>query len=882
MKKLGVPSSIYRLQLHEGFNFRQATAILPYLKQLGIEGIYCSPYYVAYSQHGYDITNPNKINPKIGTEKEFEAFCAKLKELGMKNIIDVVPNHMGIKGGMNAWWQDVLEHGPQSRYAPFFDIEWNSEKRALQNKVIFPILGEPYRKCLERGQIRLTLENGGLSFRYFDYILPLAPKTYALVLHDKAFAAVFAQVKAFPTTPAKRKTLTARLKQQVHDTVHSAHGLKARVLRRIHWFNSDPKRIHALLEEQYYRISSWKLSGKEINYRRFFNFNDLAALSIEHEKVLEAHHKLVFELARKGVIQGIRIDHPDGLYDPALYLQRVRKKTKLPIFLEKILDPHERLPDAWPVEGNVGYDFLNVITALFVDKGSEKGITHTYEAFIGKHLDFGDLLYDKKKFFANAYMTCEIDELGRLLDEVSDLDLRYREFNRADLREAILEVIASFPVYRTYIGPKCKAPSKRDAEYIACALQRARRRSPYVDRYIFQFIEDLLLLRIEMSKENERAFRAFILRFQQFTGPIMARGMEDICFYIYNRLLSLNEVGGDPRNFGLSPGEFHQYNGEKRHRWPYSILATSTHDSKRSEDVRMRLNVLSELSEEWHERVLQWKAINHTFKRRDFPDANTEYLIYQMLVGLWPEDEMSANEWSRFKARLWNNLLKSMREARETTTWIWPNEKYERSVKQFLFNILERGKNRLFFKSFIPFVKKVTALGYLNSLSSTVLKMGACGIVDVYQGNESWNFVWVDPDNRQDIDYAALQERFAQIAHSNMIALEDLKLYVNYKGLHARNKHPALFLEGEYHPIEVTGKERERVVAFMRKGGKRVAYVIGGRFFSRGDCFDKTALHFPHGGIFTDLFTQKTFQIKKGKNALAPLFKKYPFALLIN
>ena len=880
MNPVDVPSSIYRLQLHQGFNFKMATEMLPYLKKLGIDGVYCSPYYVAYSQHGYDITNPNKLNPLIGTKQDFEAFCRMLKELGMKNIIDVVPNHMGIKGGMNAWWQDVLEHGPQSRYANFFDIDWDSEKRALQNKVIFPILGDPYRKCLETGKIRLDFEEGALAFHYFDYVLPLAPKTYALVLQDKMFASVLAKVKRFPTTPAKREALTAQLKQQVHEKVLSAKGLKARVGRRIQWFNSDPKRLHALLEEQYYRISSWKLSGKEINYRRFFNFNDLAAVSIEHEKVLGAHHRLVFELARKGVIQGIRIDHTDGLHDPALYLERVRKKTKLPLFLEKILDPHERLPEEWPVEGNVGYDFLNVITSLYIDKSSEKAITNTYDEFIGKHLDFGDLLYDKKKFFANAYMTCEIDLLGRVLDEVSDLDLRFREFNRADLREAILEVIASFPVYRTYIGPHSKEPSKRDAEYISLAMQRARKRCPYVDPYIFQFIEDLLLLRIDVSKENERAFRAFVLRFQQFTGPIMARGMEDICFYIYNRFLSLNEVGGDPRNFGLSPGEFHQYNEEKRHRWPLSILATSTHDSKRSEDVRMRLNILSELAGEWHEAVFLWKKLNHSFKRRDFPDLNTEYLIYQMLVGLWPEVEPSANEWKKFKERLWNNLLKSIREAREITTWIWPNEKYERSVRQFLFNLLDRTKNRPFFDTFIPFVKKVTQLGYLNSLSSVVLKLGSCGIVDVYQGNESWNFVWVDPDNRRDIDYAAMQEKFAQVTASKEVSLKDLKLYVHYKGLHVRKRDPDLFLRGEYHPIKVEGSEKDRVVAFMRKKGGKVLYVIGGRFFSKGDSFEKTYLYFPTSGTFTDLFTNKNLKIKKGKNALAPIFKKYPFAML--
>ena len=883
MAQLDVPASIYRLQLHQGFNFKMATEVLPYLKKLGVEGVYCSPYYVAYSQHGYDITDPNEINPKIGTRQDFEAFCAKLKELGMKNIIDVVPNHMGIKGGMNAWWQDVLEHGPRSRYAQFFDIDWDSEKRALQNKVIFPILGDPYRQCLETGEIRLKFEEGRLAFHYFDYVLPLAPKTYAYVLQDKAFAPVLTKVKKFPTTPSKREELTARLKQEIHKKVLSAKGLKGRVERRIQWYNSDPKRLHTLLEAQYYRISSWKLSGKEINYRRFFNFNDLAAIAIEREQVLNAHHRLVFDLAKKGVIQGIRIDHPDGLHDPALYLAQVKKKTKLPIFLEKILDPHERLPETWPVEGNVGYDFLNVITSLFIDKRSEKDITHTYDEFIGKHLDFGDLLYDKKKFFANAYMTCEIDVLGRMLDEVSDLDLRYREFNRADLREAILEVIASFPVYRTYIGPHCKTPSKRDALYITVAMERARKRCPYVDPYIFQFIEDLLLLKIDLSQENEKAFRAFILRFQQFTGPIMARGMEDICFYIYNRFLSLNEVGGDPRNFGLSAGEFHQYNEEKRHRWPDSILATSTHDSKRSEDVRMRLNILSELSGEWHDTVFLWEKCNRSFKRRDFPDANTEYFIYQMLVGLWPEEEPSANEWKTFKERLWINLLKSIREAREITTWIWPNEKYERSVKQFLFNLLDRKKNHPFFESFIPFVKKVTQFGYLNSLSSTVLKLGSCGIVDIYQGNETWNFSWVDPDNRRDIDYNELEKRFTAVSSLNEEpSLEDLKLYVNYKGLHVRKQHPDLFLRGEYHPIKVVGQEADRVVAFMRKMGTKELLVIGGRFFSKGDRFEKTDLHIPASGTFTDLFTNKTFKIKRGMCALAPFFKKYPFALLIN
>ena len=842
-KKLRLPTSIYRLQLHQKFNFRQAAAVLPYLKELGIEAIYCSPFFKACSPHGYDITDPSRFNPLIGTEKDFLHLCAELKKHQMEQIIDIVPNHMGICKGENRWWQEVLKRGKKSPFASFFDIDWESEKPALKGKVLLPLLGASYAACLKRKEIVLCQEEGEFFFRYLNYTFPIAPETYPLFIDSKG-------------------------------------ARKERMQNTLQTINRSSRRLHALLERQHYRLASFRAGGQEVNYRRFFNFNDLVALRIEREEVLQAHHRKVFDLARKKLIQGIRIDHPDGLYDPKRYLERVKEETHLPLFLEKILDPHEKLPEEWPVEGTVGYDFLNCLTALFVDKRQEKAISAAYERFVKKRLDFGDLLYEKKKFFAKSYMGSELRRLGRMLEEIAELEICFRDLTRRDLTEAVTEVIACFPVYRTYIGPKTKSPSKRDESFMQEALQRARKRNPKRESALFQLIEELLMLRLQGNKSSQRVFRRFVLRFQQFTGPIMARGLEDISFYLYNRLLSLNEVGGDPRHFGISAEEFHQYAKEKHHRWPHTVLATSTHDTKRSEDVRMRLNVLSELPQEWEACILLWKELNHIRKRRDFPGPNTEYFIYQMLVGLWPEHELASREWREFKGRLWNNLLKSIREAREETCWESPDEQYEKCVKHFLFGILDREKNGAFFDSFLPFVKKVIPLGHLNSLSSLVIKLGSPGIVDVYQGNESWNFVWVDPDNRRDVDYGELKRQLERTRVTHLKETGDLKLYLYQKGLRLRREHPALFLDGEYLPIRAVGERAERVVAFMRKQGKKVVLVVAGIFFSQLLFWEETALNLPFGGTFVDLFSEQRFSLKKGKNPLAPLLNAYPFALL--
>jgi (1->4)-alpha-D-glucan 1-alpha-D-glucosylmutase len=881
-KKQKLPTSIYRLQIHKGFNLKQATAILPYLKKLGVEAVYCSPCFKAYSQHGYDVVDPTRLNPDIGTEDDFHKFIAALQHLQLQNIIDIVPNHMGIRGG-NKWWDEILQYGPYARTHDFFDINWNVEKEGMKNKVYLPILGATYGSCLDQKQIQLQLEDGRLFFQVYDFRLPLAPHSYSCVLTQVALQKILAPLQKLPITPSKRVTVAQIVENKVQRELSKNPKLIQSVAAQVKSINQSNDKLHDLLEKQYYRLCSWKVSGQEINYRRFFNFNDLAALAMEKSHVLQAHHRYIFQLAKEKKIQGIRVDHPDGLYDPASYFAKLYQKTHLPIFLEKILDPHEKLPESWPVEGTVGYEYLNKLSSLFIVKSNEKEFSRAYEDFIEKKVDFGELLYEKKKFFAQKYMRNEIEHLGQLLDRASDLDYRYRDFSRNDLTNAIVEVISSFPVYRTYIDEKSIAPTKRDCSYIEESFQRVRQRDPHFSEEILKFLEAILLLKLPIRKEHKRAFRHFVLQFQQYTSPIMARGLEDICFYVYNRFVSLNEVGGDPRHFGISAAEFHQYNKEKHHKWPGGILATSTHDTKRSEDVRMRLNAISEFPQLWYEKVFEWKASNHIWKRRNYPDPNTEYFIYQLLVGLWPTKPLSNKEFRNFKGRLWTCLLKAIREMREITTWIEPNEKYEANIKHFLFNILDRTKNPKFWNSFELFAKKMMQLGYQNSLSSIVLKLGSPGIVDIYQGNETWKFVWVDPDNRQDVDFKALQKELQHLSSGKQtLKHQKEKQFLYWKGLHYRNKYPELFLEGEYIPLDIEGPKKDHVVAFMRRRGANSVLVLSARFFQNTINWDQTTILIPVNGTFTDIISNAQVRVTKKRMPIAPFFKHNHYAIFAN
>ncbi len=784
-----VPSSTYRFQLTRSFPLRSARELLPYLQELGIEGICCSPLFDAVTPGGYDQVDPNRFHPEICSEEEFTAFCAELSKLGMKLILDVVPNHMGILGKKNRWWIDVLKRGEASDYAHFFDIDW----KPLQGKVILPVLAGPCKALLEKGEIELVWEEG-FWIRYQEHRFPVCPM--------------------------------------------SLPEEEAGILER---FSGNPVELEGLLERQHYRLAYWKMAGSEINYRRFFNINELAAIRIEDESVLAEHHRTVFELIESGKVQGLRIDHPDGLFDPGSYLEKLRGKGATLVLTEKILGFQELLPEKWEAEGTVGYDFLNAANGLFIQKRNEKELTAVYNAFLGYERSFEDVLYERRKNYIEREMGSQIRMLCSLL-EPSD-------FIKADLSRALQEIIACYPVYRTYIRPGAKE-RKSDSGYLEIAIEKARRRAKLLHPSLFDFLRSLLL---EGNPE-------FAMRFQQITAPAMAKGFEDSTFYVYNRLISLNEVGGYPQTFGTTIEEFHAFNQQKQLHWPLGSLASSTHDTKFSEDARMRLHVLSEIPERWKTQVFEWKKRNQIYKTQVgeelFPDANAEYFLYQLMIALWPVSE----------ERLWHSFFKSIREAGIYTSWMSPSKEYEAAAESFLRSIFQDKDT--------AFQEEIAEVAALNSLSAVVMKMGSCGIADLYQGDEILNFRHVDPDNRASVDYAMRKNLLGKS--------EEKKLWILSQSLNFRKRHKELFLKGEYLPLTI---DNERAIGWIRKHGSECALVIAGRFFYGQKPWEgEVALpeDFP-GEKLIHLYTKKSIPIhRRGTKAyllLSEVLKEFPAAI---
>ena len=915
------PSSVYRLQFNRDFTFTKAAEIVPFLRNLGIDAVYSSPYFQTPpgSPHGYNITDPNRINPEVGTEIEFDWFCKTLKDNDMTQILDVVPNHMGISGGHNRLWLDVLENGPSSEYARFFDINWEPLKRELQDKVLLPILGDYYGRVLERQEIFLAYDQGRFTVNYYETALPINPRSYPLILehqldelrekmgeNDRDFLEFLSVVKAFRDLPPSNTRNPDQVRERNREQEISKRRLAALSERsrsvqkfiegRIRAFNGlqgQPRSfdlLDGLLNRQSYRLAFWRVASEEINYRRFFDVNDLAAIRMEDPAVFNYCHHLIFRLVQEGKVQGLRIDHPDGLYYPREYFRKLQARylyhalassaaardggdpggdlerriekiyreefpSAAPFYVvaEKILDRKESLPEDWNIQGTVGYDFLNVLNGVFIRSDQEKAFDEFYESFIGHDIDLEELIYAKKKFFALVHMASEINMLGFILNTISEQNRLFRDLTLNNLTLAVREVIACFPVYRTYISPEDDSVSKRDEKYIRIAIEKARVRTPALNAEVYDFLCDILLLKLDAHArpEQRRLHRDFVLRFQQLTAPVMAKGMEDTVFYIDNRFVSLNEVGGDPGHFGHSIPDFHKQNLERAARWPYNLLATSTHDSKRSEDIRMRLDVLSELPDEWKAAVPKWAALNEKHKTMQGstlePRRNTEYFVYQTLIGAWPNEPMSDGEQAAFADRLWEYLRKSAREAKIYTNWTHPNLDYEKALEKFLRGILSPGEDNAFLRMFLPFQKKVAAYGMLNSLSASALKIGSPGVADFYQGNELWTYRLVDPDNRRPVDYRLrahflreLQQQVLagtpqqELASGLMRARADgrIKLYFLWKLLNLRSQYPELFLDGKYIPLKVEGERTSDLVAFLRIREDQAVIVLGGRFFT--------------------------------------------------
>ncbi|HEU0200888.1 MAG TPA: malto-oligosyltrehalose synthase, partial [Burkholderiaceae bacterium] len=969
-----IPRATYRLQLNRDMTFRQATALVPYLADLGISHVYCSPYLRARagSQHGYDIIDHHSLNPEIGTRTDFDRFVATLRAHGMGQVADIVPNHMGVLKADNAWWLDVLENGPASEYAHYFDIDWDPLDSALRGKVLLPVLGDHYGRVLERGEFRLDFDAaaGTISVRYYEHRFPLDPNTYApllvaaaqeggseTTLSGTARSELLSIAEALRELPARDVSDAARLRERRHGKETLKHRLAALVAthtpagvaieRTCAAYNADgngdrgaagsrgqpsPARIdelHNLLEAQAYRLASWRVAADEINYRRFFDINDLAALRTEEEEVFGATHAAILEWAASGAVDGLRVDHPDGLFDPGQYFARLQSgfvraaglsesernardpQRPLYVVIEKILASHEELAESWPVHGTTGYRFATLINGLFVDITAEGRVDRTWRAFVGDEArDYPEIAYQARREVMVSALAGEMTVLANRLLRLARADRRTRDFTLNTLRQALATVVASFPVYRTYIVDQ---PSKQDRRYIDWAVGQARRRSRAADVSIFAFVRDALLARARGGPREEAL--TFAQRFQQFTAPVAAKGIEDTAFYRFNRLLSLNDVGGNPTEFGMSVTAFHAASADRRERWPHTVLATTTHDSKRSEDVRARLNVIAEMPAAWRLMVRRWSRMNRRHKRVvdgvPAPSRNDEYALYQLIAATCPRHEFDDEELAHWRGRMHKVALKSAREAKLRTSWIAENEAYETALRGFIDGMLTRPQGTLFLDDLRANMAPMAWYGLLNSVSMALIKFTSPGVPDVYQGNELLALRLVDPDNRAPIDFTVYREALAQM-HRLADRLQEVpdavrglfegegaergvaKLWVTWRALQLRQQRRRLFEGGEYLPLPVRGERSAHVVAFARRAGEEISVTVAGRLFAAmtpvgalpfgAAAWSDTTVDLSALGPLSnaaDVLSGQRVVIDDGQLALRAVWKAFPGSLIL-
>ncbi len=866
-----IPVATYRLQFTPDFGFSQAKEIVDYLDLLGISDIYASPIFKARtgSQHGYDVVDQNQLNPELGGMEEFDILVDTLHERGMGWLQDIVPNHMAYDR-QNHYLMDVLEYGPDSEYIDYFDIEWEHSYEDIQGKVLAPMLGDFYDRCLERGEIQLSYGEDGLRVNYYGLSFPIRADSYDTFLSNelswlrrqmgpqepdyiKLIGIINTVKETLPAmTGRARKDQCAFVKHVLWELYNSNKEVKTFIDQNVEVFNGQVGRaksfdlLDSLLVKQYYRLSFWKVGAEELNYRRFFTVNELICLKVDNPKVFDKTHALTRDLVKAGKINGLRIDHIDGLYDPLTYLERLQEKMNgVYTVIEKILEPSEKLPTHWPVQGTSGYEFLTYANRLFCCQKNRSDFTRFYQDFTGMRNSYHSLVLDKKKLIADTNLVGDIDNLARFLKKVASQYRYGRDLTANGLKAAIQEVLVCFPIYCTYINQQ--GSTERDIQYIQTAIKQARRRIPQL-RNELELIEKFLLLQYEESlpSEERSQWLHFVMRLQQFTGPLMAKGLEDTLFYVYNRFIGLNEVGGSPENFGIALADFHRYNQYQQEHWPQALNATSTHDTKRSEDVRSRLSVLSELPSEWEEQVTLWSQLNADKKQTDgehaVPDSNDEYFLYQTLVGAYPFDDTELPE---FKERVKDYVVKAVREAKVHTNWLRPDEDYEAGYVNFVETLLTPSDDNAFLSKLQHFQAKTAAYGIFNSLSQLLIKMTVPGIPDFYQGSELWDLSLVDPDNRRPVDYsrrsAALEKIQAQWQQQPNALIEELltarvdgriKLFLTFRGLAARNYFRNVFRSGAYTPLKVTGEHAESVVAYARHQGEHTLIVVVPRFLT--------------------------------------------------
>ena len=911
------PRATYRLQFHQGFTFRHALAIVDYLADLGISHVYASPILAARpgSLHGYDIIDHNRLNPELGTTADFDALVAALHERGIGIILDIVPNHMGVGGKDNTWWLDVLEWGEDSPYAPFFDIDFNTNRRGLRGKVLIPVLGDQYGKVLGEGEMTLRFDpdEGSFSAWYHDHRFPIDPRDYARIL-DAPDAAADARLRPLVARLALLKDLkpigeayagAKELKRRLAEAAGDRATAQA-IARAVDRLNGTPgdleswMALHRLIEGQSYRPAYWRVAADEINYRRFFNINDLAGIRVELRELFEESHRMVFRLLEDGKVQGLRIDHIDGLFDPREYCERVQARAGRPgqpayVVVEKILAAYERLPEEWPIAGTSGYDVLNLINGIFVDPAGERRLDRFYRRYTGRGESFDELLYASKKRIMQVNLASEMTVLANELHRLSSAYLPTRDFTLRGIRDAIEEVLAYFPVYRTYVTA-AEGASAQDRRYIEWATARARKASPAADTSVFDFLRGALTgdLAANAGYRPEAVFRV-AMRAQQISGPVMAKGMEDTAFYRYARLISLNEVGGDPRRFGVSLAAFHHTNQARREKWPLEMLAGSTHDTKRGEDGRARINLLSEMPNEWARRVLLWSRLNRSRRTESesegpMPHPHDEYLFYQSLVGAWPIAEAAAlaAEMGALPERVDEYMRKAVREGKERSSWGNPNQPYEEALSRFVRGALEVSPTNPFPGEFADFIARIARWGTINGLAQTLLKLTLPGVPDTYQGSELWDFSLVDPDNRRPVDFV-LRRRLLEAGPAAAPDWRDggEKLRLICAVLQFRRREPALFTNGVYDAVTAEGDRADHVCAFVRSHADRRIVAIVPRLVARladggsgGAAWHGTVLR-PPDGDYRELFTGRRFQCADTAIPLARLLDDFPVALLI-
>ena len=860
-----IPAATYRLQFTPQFGFSHASAVLDYLHELGISDIYASPIFHARSgsEHGYDVVDPNRLNPELGSAEQFDRLIDDAQRRGLGWLQDIVPNHMAYDS-QNRLLMDVLENGTASPYSDFFDIDWNHPYGSMKGKVLAPFLGRFYGECLEDGEITLHYGASGLTIRYYALTLPVNIESYSDVLTDnlgvlrrrlgaghldfiKLLGILYTLKNIAPKEEsAERADQIVFVKRILWELYNANEEIKRHLDANLAKYNGTRGRpetfnsLDRLLAQQWYRLSFWKVAAEELDYRRFFNINELISLRTEDEKVYRHTHALILKLAREGKFTGLRVDHVDGLYDPLSYLRWLRRDApRTYLTVEKILGFKEDLPAPWPVQGTTGYEFLNYLNGVFCAREQRGQFSQIYKRFTGIDTSSAALTIEKKRLIIGKYMAGDIEGLAFLLKNVSSRDRHAADVTLYGLKRALVEVLAFFPVYRSYISrEQCSA---EDRGWLSVAVEHAKAANPGL-LFELNFIERFLLLQFEdhHSEEEKNDWTHFVMRFQQVTGPLMAKGFEDTALYVYNRLLSLNDVGGDPDHFGVSVAEFHDFNRHRHERWPHAINATATHDTKRGEDARARINVLSELPDKWEQQLRSWSKINRQkksmIKGDEAPDRNDEYFLYQTLIGAYPVD---GPQDGNFLERLKSYLIKAVREAKVHTEWLKPDLAYEQAFINFAEAILARSDDNRFVAEFMPFLDRIAYGGMFNSLAQTLVKMTVPGVPDIYQGSELWDLSFVDPDNRRAVDYAArarcLKEFKAAELKDRLGLLHDLlshwqdgriKLYLMAKLLQFRRAYADLFASGEYVPLEAAGEMGKRVCAFARCRGRVWALAI--------------------------------------------------------